>query len=243
LERVAFLIEPSQERIGCLLNPESVVMRRSAGIRPLGRAPGRFTGIQLADDPVLFTGGGRTELEFDLLFDVSLAGSTIASDDVRALTKPIWDLAENDGDPGDYGRPRSARMVWGTAWNVLGVVTDVAERLEQFTPDGTPTRSWLRLRMRRVGPASDDDRLAREGAQPDWHPAPAAPAEPPPPSDADTSFQVAGGGQRLDDVAARVYGGRCELWRYIAAANNVDTAPWVPAGQVLRIPPLPAGGR
>lgn len=250
MERVAFLIEPSQERIGCLLNPESVVMKRAAGIRPAGSGAGRFTGIQLADDPLLFTGGGRTTLELDLLFDVSLAGSTIETSDVRDLTRPIWDLAENHGGPDGYGQPRLARFVWGKAWNLLGVVTEVAERLEQFAADGTPTRSWLRLRMRRVGRPSDDD--SSEGAQPGWNPEDLSTS--PPVTDNDSAYQVSGGGEeaagqpaspagseRLDDIAARSYGGRCDLWRWIANANGIDDPPWAPPGQVLRLPPAPTG--
>ena len=33
MERAAFLIEDTNQRIGCLLNPESLVMRRVAGLR------------------------------------------------------------------------------------------------------------------------------------------------------------------------------------------------------------------
>lgn len=38
MERVAFLIEPTGERLGCLLNPESVILRRAAGLQPRARA-------------------------------------------------------------------------------------------------------------------------------------------------------------------------------------------------------------
>ena len=31
MERVAFLIEEANERLGCLLNPETLVLRRTAG--------------------------------------------------------------------------------------------------------------------------------------------------------------------------------------------------------------------
>ena len=34
MERVAFVVESTGERLGCLLNPESLVLRRLAGIRP-----------------------------------------------------------------------------------------------------------------------------------------------------------------------------------------------------------------
>jgi hypothetical protein len=64
--------------------------------------------------------------------------------DVRDLTGPIWDLA---------GRPEVVRFVWGKSWNVPAVVGAVAERLEQFGPDGVPGRSWLRVRLAEVAHA------------------------------------------------------------------------------------------
>ena len=74
-----------------------MVIRRNAGVRQRLTASGQLTGAGLADDPLLFTGGGRTELELDLLFDVSLAGSSYHSKDVRDMTRPLWNLAENAG--------------------------------------------------------------------------------------------------------------------------------------------------
>lgn len=150
MERVAFLIEETGERLSCMLNPEGLVMRRSAGIRPLQSVSGQLTGLGLTDDPLLYTGGGRTELQLDLLFDVTLPGSTTTTTDVRDLTAPLWRLAENASRPDRYGRPPLARMVWGKPWNILGVVTAVAERYEYFTADGEPQRSWLRLNFLRV---------------------------------------------------------------------------------------------
>lgn len=257
MERVAFLIEPSQQRIGCLLNPETLLMRRSAGFRPLGSASGRFTGTQLADDPLLFTGGGCTEIELDLLFDISLAGSSITSTDVRDLTGPIWGLAENRTDASGYGRPMLALLVWGKAFALLGVVTEVAERLEHFDAAGTPRRSWLRLRMRRT--ARPTETGVAEGSQP----GPLAPGMvvAPPPSATDMAHQVVGDdpapaepsetpprppgpvaqGERLDSIAARYYGDRPWLWRYLAAANDLQDPPWVPPGTVLRIPAIATG--
>src|SRR5262249_44963040 len=78
--------------------------------------------------------------------------------DVRDLTRPLWELAENSG-AGSMGEVRSGRsplvtFVWGKAWNIPGVVTAVAEKLESFTDDGAPRRSWLRMRLLRVDQAA-----------------------------------------------------------------------------------------
>jgi hypothetical protein len=283
MERVAFLVESTGERIPCLLNPDSVVFRRRAGIRAAANGPVRITAAGSSDEPLLFTGGGRTELELELLFDTSLlpgpAGgqqaaaeppapmlsepqpapappvATAAPDiDVRGLTGPLWRLAENAAQPGGFGSPPLARFVWGRSWNVLGVVSAIAERVEQFDPEGRPARSWLRVRMLRV---------------PEPHPEAPAPAPPPAMLDGAATAAVAaasarsaasgrsapaeeavhevlgdGGaqtrGERLDVIAARYYPGQPWMWRFLAVVNALPDAPWVPAGAVLRIPPAPA---
>jgi hypothetical protein len=150
MERVAFLIEDTGERIGCLLNPASFAVRRHAGVHSRRSLGGQLSGAGLTDDPLLFTGGGYTELQLDLLFDVSLSGPPPTSTDVRDFTGPLSRLAENASAPDRYGRPPLVRFVWGKSWNVPGVVAAVAERFEQFDSGGTPQRSWLRMRLVRV---------------------------------------------------------------------------------------------
>ena len=157
MERVAFLVEETGEHLGALLNPETVVMTRQAGVEPRRSAGGRLTGAGLADDPMLFTGGGRTELRLDLLFDVDLAPAQTSVTDVRQMTRPIWRLAENSAEVERQRRPPSVRFVWGRAWNVPGIVTEVAERFDRFGADGSPLRSWLRLVFVRVGQAADEE--------------------------------------------------------------------------------------
>ncbi len=164
MERVAFLIEETNERIGCLLNPETLVLRRVAGVRPRRSATGQLTGEGLTDDPLLYTGGGRTELDLDLLFDVSLAGSSITTEDVRDLTLPLWELAENADRREGYGQPPLVRFIWGKSWNIPGVILAVSERLEHFTPEGMPRRSWLRMRMLRANEPPPDGPPARSGS-------------------------------------------------------------------------------
>jgi len=157
MERVAFLIEETGEHIGCLLNPESVVMTRTAGVEPRRSSGGRLTGTGLADDPLLFTGGGRTELKLDLLFDVDLAPDHLGVTDVRQMTRPIWALAENSAEVERQRRPPLVMLLWGLAWAIPGVITEVAERFDRFATDGSPLRSWLRLTFVRIGTAADQE--------------------------------------------------------------------------------------
>ena len=150
MERAAFVIEATGDRIACLLNPASLILRRAAGVRQRSSLSGVVAGAQRQETPLLWTGGGTTELTMDLLFDTSLVRPEPAPENVRDLTGPLWRMAENHRDERGYGRVPLVRFVWGKAWNVPGVVVAVAERLEQFTQGGSPRRSWLRLRMVRV---------------------------------------------------------------------------------------------
>lgn len=238
MERVAFLIEPSGERIGALLNPETLVVRRVAGLQPRRALGGSLPWGGPGDDPLLFTGGGSTELTMDLLFDVSLSGSTLQTEDVRELTEPLWRLAENGLREDGSMRPSLARIVWGKWLNYLGVVAAVAERLEQFTATGAPRRSWLRMRFLRV----EDEAAAQ---------APVLTEEPPDAEEVAAALgpedyeahtvqgasreEGAPGGQRLDELAYQRYGDP-SLWRLIAGLNDVADPNNLPAGQVLRLP-------
>src|SRR6266540_1214600 len=137
MERVAFLIDDSGERIDCLLNPETVEVTRLAGVRPRGTASGQLTGAGLADDPLQFTGGGRTELVLDLLFDVELVETKVPPTDVRELTRKLWMLTENSAEERGSIRPPKVSLIWGRTWLVTGVIVAMAERFEMFSVDGS----------------------------------------------------------------------------------------------------------
>ena len=244
MERVAFLLEKTGERIPCLLNPASVVVRRLAGVQARKSSFGPLTGAALKDDPLLYTGGGTTEILLDLLFDVTLSGSSLNTQDVRDLTRPLTALAEGDEGDDGYGQVPLVRFVWGKAWNVLGIVSAVAERLEYFTPNGAPQRSWLRMRFLRTGDSGGDD-IEPLG---DDLPLEDLPDEVEVPPDELRFYQAKGAGEgeddeegegsveRLDEIAARCYGNPA-WWRLIATFNNIDNPSDLSAGDLLMIPP------
>lgn len=272
MERVAFLIEHTGERISCLLNPETVAVRRVAGVRARRSLNGALTGAGLADDRLIYTGGGSTEIELDLLFDVSLAGASIENwrkarpnqaptdpsangsnvppapqvpEDVRDLTAPLWEMAENSDDDG-YGRPPLIWFVWGKCWMVPGIIAAVSEKLEHFTPGGTPRRSWLRMRLVRVEePGGETPSVA--GSKPLEIPE-VLPEIPP---DQVMTHEVIGGsaepqtggasGERLDEIANRYYGDPA-LWRLLSVFNKLSDPLRLSTGGQLDIPPLSAVG-
>jgi hypothetical protein len=238
VERVAFLVEKTGERIPCLLNPDNVVVRRLAGVRARRSASGPLTTAGAKDDPLLLTGGGTTEINLDLLFDVSIAGSSITTEDARDLTRPLWELAEGTTEDG-FARPPLVRFVWGKAWNIPGIVVAVAERVENFSPEGVPGRSWLRMRLVRV----PEPVLPSPGAPTLGASIPQVPEGTEIPPDQLIVHEVTGGvaeqqeggpPARLDAIASQLTG--YPWWKPIAQFNNIDDPTNIAPGTLLRVP-------
>jgi hypothetical protein len=245
VERASFIVEKTGERIDCLLNPASVVVRRLAGVHHRRSSTGPLSAMALKDDPLLYTGGGMTELLLDLLFDTSLSATPNITEDVRSLTGPLARLAEGTDANDGTGKAPLVRFVWRKAWNVQGVVTALAERLEYFNTEGAPQRSWLRMRLQRV---SSPLLQAVENWIQD-----VAVTELPAVEDVAIEdlrfFEMTGSGdeeagqttERLDEVAYRMYGNPT-WWRRIANFNDIDD-PWeIEPGRLLSIPPESATG-
>lgn len=249
MERVNLLIERTGERIACLLNPEDLEARRIAGVRRRAGSGGVLMGGGRTDDPLVATGGGVTEYDLRLLFDVDVAregrpprDAAAGAADVREMTRPLWDLAENAQGDAVKGPPR-VRIIWGKAWNVPGVVLAVAERLERFDADGAPQRSWLSLRLRRVEdeapPPPPTPRPAAETEPTELLDPLEAPATDPGllydridvPTDLDGTPL-----ERLDLIAATHYGDP-GLAPALAAYNGLDQLLRLPPGASLALPP------
>ncbi|MDZ7800543.1 MAG: hypothetical protein U5K81_07095 [Trueperaceae bacterium] len=251
MERVTFLVEATGQRLGCLLNPATLTLTRRAGVRSRSGAAGAIASRGLSDDPLIDVGGGVTELELDLLFDVGVAGSTVVSLDVRDLTRPLWDLAETHARL-EGGRPPVVQFFWGEREGFPGVVLAVAERLERFDAEGVAGRSWLRMRLRRMAhPGGPRDRsgtdpldgirtATRDGAGGDgtvvMGPLAGGAA-----GAGNEGERPVAGVSRLDAVAA-LHFGDATLWRWIAEANALDDPARVDPDTRLRLPSLRPGG-
>jgi len=238
MERVAFLVDETGERIDCLLNPESLEVKRLAGVRPRATAGGPLVGAGLADDPLQFTGGGRTELVLDLVFDVEMVESSRQPEDVRSLTRRLWELSENTSQDHGAGRPPLVRLVWGKTWNVPGVIVAVAERFDAIAATGVPRRSWLRLKLVRVAepgaapPASFEEALVDA---PGTAPVPGAGAAEAVQAVGDGQAGAGFSGVRVDLLAAEALGDPLD-WRRLADHNDLPNPLDVAPGTVLSVP-------
>ena len=249
MERVAFLIEETNERISCLLNPESLALRRLAGISKQRSIGGNLTGGNLADDKLIFTGGGMTELFLDLLFDVDFVDPNSEVNDVRQLTSQLWKLTENSSEPNKFGEPNRVRFVWGKSWNIPGVISSISEHLDYFNSDGVPLRSWLRMRfLRAVEPIKEEDLAAPlqaetvsetmlehiESLNLSENALRTEQAE----TDIPAHQYVSG--ERLDQLVRQNYGfyGHPSLWRLIASYNGINDPLNIEPGTVIRFPPI-----
>jgi hypothetical protein len=278
MERVALVVEATGERLSCLLNPEQLVLRRRAGVHARGAAAGGLGGLESRDDPLVYGGGGHTELELDLLFDTELDTgrppvSATAPDltdganedaafapsaprwrDVRELTAPLWELAETPRElpAGNRFHARLVRFVWGKAWNVPGVVTAVAERLERFGPEGQPTRSWLRLRIVRVDEPALSDAAVGEASPlppPDELTWP-TPDTPLPPDEVELRLPLGeplgdGADERMlvrPDLWSQEMYGTPFLWRLFAYGSGLDDPLFPDPDSPVRFPPRSALG-
>lgn len=231
MERVVFLDDQTGAQVSCLLNPETITLRRTAGLLelPFDGAPVGSTG--LSDTPMVATGGGRTEIELDLLFDVGLVVSEAPPTDVRTLTLPLWRLCENSIEVKARRQVPHVWLLWGRAWSLLCVIEAIAERFDDIAPSGAPGRSWIRLRARRV---NDSVRPAESTA-----PATTPSSQGMPGLDRPTAITVTGDGTETDDVGGRVDLIATELlgdpaaWPRLCEINGIEDPLRIAAGTVL----------
>ena len=111
MERITFLVERTGDRIPCLLNPESLEVRRSAGLVRRRGVGGAIIGNPRTDDPLVATGGGVTEYELKLLFDVDLladnSGAGVPAPAAAVSPAPAESLMAGLAE-GEEGTPEDA---------------------------------------------------------------------------------------------------------------------------------------
>jgi Uncharacterized protein containing LysM domain len=237
MERIAFLLPPDDRQLFCMLNPESVIVHRRAGVssRPtVGAAGGSH---EQSPASLAFNGSQMTIVDLRLLFDVSLSsGPGTATEDVRQTTCALFALA-GPSDEGSFGSPGVLRMIWGTSWNLPCVIMEIAERLDYFNEYGEPRRSWLSMRALVV----DEETETRAKIEVDAVQSIVTGAS----LDRLAAISSKGGEKsgestmvftdRLDAIAAKVYGDS-GLWRALAEYNSLVSISPTEGKQILRIP-------
>ena len=242
-ELVVFLLEETGEQIMAMVNPEEVVLRRSAGVQRQKSLSGQLTSVDMSDNPLFFTGGGYTELELCLVFDVDLHPNPPAS--IRTITKKFWQLAENAPARGSYGSPSTVRVIWAKELNIPCVVTAISERFDRFRSTGEPCRSWMCMRLVRI---HDDQVLPVSGATPETTALESAstsllaslPPAPTPEILAGAQIEathIVSDAASLTQIADQYYGD-AHVWRVLAWFNNISDPLHIPAGTTLQIPAL-----
>ena len=223
MERVAFLITSNNTRVTCLLNPESLLIQRRAGVKQATINEMPVNNAQASDYPLIVTGGGVTALTMDLLFDTDLQHAQQSVSDVRALSEPLWQLCETQSEQSPV-----VRLVWGKSWNIPGVIANGAQRFDRFTNNGTPQRNWMRLRFIRIS----NDQAEQLNAKPRARTIQRSSSNQNNRSQYDDYIS----GQRLD-IAAAKHLGDSNKWRDIAEYNNIDNPLTVAEQDILRLPP------
>ena len=110
MERVTFVVERTGERIPCLLNPEFLEVRRAAGIARRRTAGGSVIGNPRSDDPLVATGGGTTDYELKLLFDVDLFATPAAAGAAPGTAASAAATAPSTASAADGTAPASILM-------------------------------------------------------------------------------------------------------------------------------------
>lgn len=187
-------------------------------------------GIPGLDSPVLqFVRGSNETVSVELFFDTTDEGMGEKARSVTELTDKFYQLVKQD--PSLHAPPR-CRFSWGEGAQRTGregkpvshapfwftcIVENVERRFQLFSPAGIPLRARLTVRMREY---KTIEQMVAELQSADH-----------------TKARALKRRERLDQISASEYNTPAE-WRRIAEENEIDDPRRVPAGTLLKIPPL-----
>ncbi len=210
------------ETIEVQFNPTEVSVAKSSTIAEIA-IPG-------LDSPVLqFIRGNNETLNLELFFDSTDDGMGDFATSVTDRTQKFYKLVKQNADT---HAPPICRFVWGQdsggAGDVSTVVsnapfwfTGIVESIDRkfllFSPQGTPLRARLTIKMREYKTV---DQMVSELNSADH-----------------TKARVFRRRERLDQLSSEEYTTPDE-WRRIANENDLDDPRNIPAGTLLKIPPM-----
>ncbi len=222
-----------------MLNPESIVVYRNSGIGSPHLVGSAISGREQCIDTLLYDGNGTTIIDLQLLFDVTLPDAPSGIENVRDLTTTLFDMTKPiDNDTGGRNIPR-VRIIWGKNWSVSGVVMALSERLDYFSSEGVPRRSWVTLRFQVVDDSLDNQETI-ENSQKEKLLAPESlQAIQKSASNAEVldSCNTMAFTDRLDVIAQKKYGAP-QLWKVIAEFNNLDSVNPREDQPFIKLPPM-----
>jgi hypothetical protein len=178
-----------------------------------------------------FVRGGTETVSVELYFDTTDHGTGANARSVTSLTDRFYGLVKID--PKTHAAPVCSFM-WGQHFpgdelperygnqrrsDFRCVVTDIKQDFKLFSPDGTPLRAVLTVKLEECVPLSQQ--VARLNPQSADH----------------TQSHVLAAGETLAQVAWE-YLHQPREWRHVADANGIDDPRRLVPGRTLTIPPL-----
>lgn len=164
---------------------------------------------------VEFKKAGAQTLKLSLTFDTYESG-----EDVSLTTNKLWKLMESktrDEDGENKVPPPEVAFEWGV-FRFVSVVTNMTQKFTLFRSDGMPVRAKVQVTFTQYKDLNDYPKQnPTSGGGP-----------------VDRIWRVVAG-DRLDTIAARVYGDATQ-WRRIAEYNDLDNPLRLRPGLALTIP-------
>lgn len=219
-----FKEDGSFEQITVQYNPNSLSFEK-----PVHTADISIPGL---DSPIKqFVRGGTETASVELFFDTTETGTGAGATSVTTLTDAFYALVKID--PQTHAAPVCA-FIWGEKFpgdrlperygnqrrtEFPCVVTSVKQDFKLFSPEGTPLRAVLTLKLEEYVPI--ERQIEQLNLQSSDH----------------TRAHVLEEGESLALVSWQ-YLHDARDWRHVAAANSIDDPRRVTPGQILTIPPL-----
>ena len=219
-----FKQDGSSEQITVQYNPNSLSFEK-----PVHTAEIAIPGL---DSPLKqFVRGGTETASVELFFDTTERGTGVGATSVTTLTDAFYGLVKID--PQTHAAPVCS-FIWGEKFpgdrlperygnqrrtEFSCVVTSVKQDFKLFSPEGTPLRAVLTLKLEEYVPLQRQiEQLNLQSAD-------------------HTRSHVLEQGESLALVSWQ-YLHDARDWRHIAAANGIDDPRRIAPGQTLTVPPL-----
>jgi hypothetical protein len=219
-------------------------------VEPKGAFPVQFnpTSLKITQQNNVDEGGATTQtqrrqnpstqsatLSFDLEFDTAEEIGEGGPVDVRTKTLIIRQFAEPAGSKGK-DPPPLLKFIWGT-FTFVGIVTQLTEDIDLFSPEGRPIRAKVSVTVKEVrldleGKTAGAGARTGEGATPPGEPNPASGAPGTPPAPNPDTAALAQLGESLQQLLARLNADPA-TWR--AAMRGLDSPLALAAGAQVQL--------